>query len=179
MFGLSWTAQRRTLTTHFPLVTSNWCGCRELSQLLGAAGERQLEVIVVVGTVRWVPLILWFLYPLNSDCSGPFNTHSPMRDYGITKPASLEKVKWNLMWWKQSKHLTPLWPAWFYSFRCRRLTLLSEHNMAHLQLIPCLWRFMGSARGIESICIFGGIMEEALLCAPIHLEVGGSFFFIW
>lgn len=35
---------------------------------------------------------------------------------------------------------------------------------------------MGSARGIESICIFAGIMEEALLCAPIHLEVGGSFF---
>lgn len=95
---------------------TKWCGCLELNQLPGAAGERRLSVIVVVGTVRWVPLIPWFLSPLNSDCSGPCNTHSPMRDYGITKPPSLEKVKWNLMRWKQSKHLTPLRPAWFLFF---------------------------------------------------------------
>lgn len=48
--------------------------------------------------------------------------------------------------------------------------------MAQLQIIPSLWRFMGSASGIKSICIFGGIMEEALLCVPIHLDIGGSVF---
>lgn len=44
------------------------------------------------------------------------------------------------------------------------------------QLIPSLWRFMGSASGIKSICIFGGIMEEALLCVPHALRKLGEVF---
>lgn len=32
--------------------------------------------------------------------------------------------------------------------------------MAHLQLIPCLWRFMDAARGIECICILGGLWKK-------------------
>lgn len=47
--------------------------------------------------------------------------------------------------------------------------------MAHLQFILSLWRFMGSASGIKYICIFGRIMEEALLCVLMHFEIGGKF----
>lgn len=43
--------------------------------------------------------------------------------------------------------------------------------MVHLQF----WRFMGSASGIAHLHVLG-IMEEALLCIPMHLEIGESVF---